>query len=399
MGKDITLIFPHSSFLINDGVFPPLGIFYLSSFLQKNGLSVQCLDMGLGHTPDMAESDIIGISITTPQRKEAYELAQYYKSIGKTIIAGGPHATHMPGECFDAGFDFVIPREGELPLFHLLTEGKNPLIPITEMDDFPVPDRTLIKEYHYDLDGSPATVIMTSRGCPFRCSFCAKISDRYREHSAAFTMKEILDINEQYGYEAFMIFDDCFTTNRKRLKEIASLMKQSGKKFKFRCFSRANLINDETCKLLSEIGVVEVGLGIESGSDVILSKNLKGVTKEANTKAVQLLHDYGIRAKTFIIIGLPGETEQTVRETQKWIQDAKPDDVDFSIFQPLPGSLIFADPERWEVQFEYNGRALWYKGIPGLYKSNCRTKELTEERIVELRDELEGELKNKNKLR
>lgn len=141
------------------------------------------------------------------------------------------------------------------------------------------------------------------------------------------------------------------------------------------------------------MGVVDVGIGIESGSNEILKLNMKRSTNKINTLAVKNLRKYGIRSKAFLIVGLPGETRDTVRETEHWIETAKPDDISISIFQPLPGSDIFNNPAKWEIQFEYSDNPLWYRGISGEYKASARTKELTVGEISELRDSLERKFK------
>jgi len=401
MKPDISLIFPSSPFLLNQAVFPPLGIMYLSSFLKQYGFDVQCLDLSLPkHTKEMAESDIVGISFTTPQRDEAFELVRYYRSLGKKVIAGGPHPSHMGTECYEAGFTHVIKGNGETQLLNELLGVKDISLKIN-IDSFPFPDRDSLpmRDYQYEISGEPATVIMTSRGCPYRCSFCAKVSNQFEMQSAERTVNEIEHINKAYGFKAFMVFDDIFIANKKRIWDIIQILEHRDLKFKFRCFARSNLINDDICKLMKRLGIVEVGIGIESGSNTILKKNLKNTTREMNSKAILLLRKYGIRAKSFLIVGLPGENEFTVGETESWIREARPDDVDISVFQPLPGSLIFNEPEKFGIHFEYNGNPSWYKGTPGKYKASASTDYLSEERIVQLRDWLENTYKDRNLLR
>jgi radical SAM superfamily enzyme YgiQ (UPF0313 family) len=194
---DISFVFPSSPFLENPKMFPPLGIMYLSAYLKIYNMTSQCLDMALGHTPEMAESDLIGLSFTTPQREEAYKLAEYYKSIGKTVIAGGPHATHMKAECLNHNIDKVLKGYGEVPLMQYLLGGKpilNPLYGGTTNGLFiPFPDRDAlpIKEYYQEIEGLQATPIIASRGCPFSCSFCAKISKKFYVQNAERTILEL----------------------------------------------------------------------------------------------------------------------------------------------------------------------------------------------------------------
>jgi radical SAM superfamily enzyme YgiQ (UPF0313 family) len=408
MTPDITLIFPTSPFLLDQQVFPPLGILYLSSYLKKYNYNVQCLDLALGDLPDQAKAHIIGISMTTPQRQEAYNLVKKYKEEGKILIAGGAHASHMPQECLDMGFDFVVKGEGELPLAHLLHRLKRGIgldervIEIGEglnMSYIPFPDRKAIdiKSYKYEIDGIPATTLMTTRGCPYECSFCARVTQKCRMQSAHRTYKEIAYISEVFGFKAFMVFDDVFIVRKQRTKVLADLLEPHG--FIFRCFARSNLIDEENCDFMKRMGVVEVGIGVESGSQQILRKNLKGTTVEGNLEAFRLLRGQAIRAKAFLIVGLPGETEDTIRDTEAWIEKAKPDDIDFTVFQPLPGSAIFRDPGKWGITFNYNGSDFWYKGTPGKYHSTVATEHLSPERIVELRDELEIKYKDRRFLK
>ncbi len=402
----ICLIHPHSSFLINPTTFPPLGIMYLSASLKNLGFTVQCLDLELGHSVDDIDFNVVGISFTSAQKEEAFDLADYLKQHNVTLIAGGAHPTHMPQECIKY-FDYVIRGEADYLLPSFLANFKNtnnktrvisPLDP-HDINLIPFPDRDVlpIHSYNYLIDGEPATTIMTSRSCVAKCSFCAKISDKYRVQSAYRTVSEIRHINEKYGFKAFMIFDDTFVMDKERLKEIIWLLK--GKDFKFRCFSRANLLTKEVCTLLKEMNVIEVGVGIESGSNEILKLNMKGTSREQNFQAVKNLREVGIRIKAFIIVGLPGETKQTINDTRSWIEIAEPDDIDFSIFQPLPGSDVFKNPSKYNIKIDPESIGMCYKGIPGHYKSSSSTQELTAAQITQFRDDFENLFKKQELLR
>lgn len=400
---DISLIFPKNNFLINPNVFPPLGILYLSSFLKEKGYKVQCLDLNLKKL-DKSQilSNVIGISFTTPQFEEARYLLEYYKSLGKIVIAGGPHPTHRKKECLDSGFDYVITGYGETKLFNLLNKiynKKNNNIYYYDFSYIPFPDRDAlpIKAYKYYIDEEFSTTIMASRGCLFNCKFCARIDKKFYPLKEIRIIDEIIYVHERYGYKGFMIFDDCFISNKYKLLKISSFFKD--KHFKFRCFGRTNLINKEICQYIKNMGVVEVGLGVESGSNIILNNILKRTNRKINTQAINLLKDFGIRSKAFLIVGLPGETKETIEETIQWIEEAKPYDIDVSIFQPMPGSDIFKNPEKYDIEFTYNPKSLWYKGIPGQYVSNVRTKDLSSEEIVYYRDLIEKTYKNKDFLK
>lgn len=319
----------------------------------------------------------------------------------------------MPEECIQHGFDYAVVGEGEIILDALLvflTEEKlrervreriyySEGLKTRSIDNVPFPDRQSIdiSAYKYTIDGVPATTIMTSRGCPYSCSFCARVHEGCRLQSAERTYSEIVHLDTIFGFQAFMIFDDIFIVNRSRTRKLADLLEPYG--FLFRCFARSNLITEDNCKQMKRMGVREVGIGVESGSNLVLKRNMKGTSREVNIKAFHTLQKYGIRAKAFLIVGLPGETEETIKETESWIEEAGPYDVDVSIFNPLPGSPIFSDPEKWGIQFHYDGNLNWYKGTPGTYSTTVRTEGLDSHEIVGWRDYLESKYKRKELLR
>lgn len=411
MKYDITLVFPSSPFLLNEQVFPPLGILYLSAYLKDEGFKVQCLDMSLGHTVDMIEADIVGVSFTTPQRQQAFDIAAScnLRSDRKFMtIAGGAHPTHMPEECLEHGFDIVVQGEGEEALASIISElatGRAVKRVFKDqrnsiwIDDLPFPDRDAvdIHQYEYKINGRPATTLMTTRGCPYSCSFCARAIRRCNIQSAERTIMEVDHLASKYGFSAFMIFDDVFIVDKRRTRLLADAFAK--RDLLFRCFARANLIDEENVEMMRKMGVVEVGIGVESGSDKILSMNLKGTTREMNSKAVKMLHNAGIRAKAFLIVGLPGESIITLVETMTWIEEAQPYDIDVSIFQPLPGSPIFNDPKKWGIKFQYDGNAGWYKGRPGEYEAGVSTDALSSGSLISWRDYIEGRFKKRELLR
>jgi radical SAM superfamily enzyme YgiQ (UPF0313 family) len=397
--------------LIDEQVFPPLGILYLAAICRDWGYKPQVIDLATANLEETVRvrSDIVGISLTTPQRDQAYRIAKQMKKEDKTTIAGGAHATHMPQECLDNGFDYVIRGEGEMALVGLLMFLTNDMqcedkvlgntSDFVSPDRLPMPARDLVDldNYRYTIEGKRATTIMTSRGCPFHCSFCARVTTKFRNASTKYVISEIEHLHDTYGFEAFMIFDDVFTVSKQRTKALAEYFAGSG--FLFRCFARSNLLDDDIAGYLAQMGVVEVGIGVESGSDRILRRSLKGTSSKGNLEAFRRLKERGVRTKAFIIVGLPGESEDSICETESWIEQANPDDIDFTVFQPLPGSPVFEKPELWDIKFEYNSRPMWYKGTPGYYESNVSTEALSAERIVEIRDELEKKYKKKELLR
>jgi radical SAM superfamily enzyme YgiQ (UPF0313 family) len=134
--------------------------------------------------------------------------------------------------------------------------------------------------------------------------------------------------------------------------------------------------------MLAKMGTVAIGLGVESGSEKILKTNMKGTTRKINTDAVKSLQKVGIETKAFLIVGLPGETPETVQETIDWIDEARPDAVGVSIFQPLPGSSIFHRPDKYGIDFHYDGQPLIYRVKRGEYVSNVCTPQMSSAQVI-----------------
>ena len=383
--KEITLIFPSSPFLVDDMVMPPLGVLYLSAVLKKNGVKSTIID--LSHSAELPEikTKLVGISATTPQYPYALEVLKKLKSEGHIVAIGGPHGSALPEVCLHDGFDYVIIGEGERAILELLNLPSNQIIKseyIEDIDSIPFPDRNAIDihAYKYAIDGLPATTMITSRGCPYDCAFCANSvwgrSTRLR--SADNIFEEAEELKERHGFKAIMFFDDIFTIKKKRTLEICERLR--GLNMNLRVFARANNIDDEIAGALYGAGCKEVGIGAESGSQKILDMAMKGTTIEENTKAIQVLREYGIRVKLFMIIGLPGETEETVAETRRWLEEVKPDDFDLTVFVPMPTSKICKDPDRYQCHFRIDYSKSWFKGIDGKYESLVSTPGLSGER-------------------
>lgn len=384
-----------SPFLINQKTFPNLGILYLASFLKKRGHDVIVIDGELA----IPEADIFGISAVTPQ----YHLAIAWKKKIKSmygyevpVIIGGPHATASPEECMK-DFDRVTRGDGELSVLPPLEMGIIDYQPLKlNLDLLPFPDRDAvdIHSYEYYLNGKRCTTMITSRGCPYNCGFCSKIDKKVRFRSAENVLAEVKILKERYGFDAIMFFDDIFILKRKRLKTIAKGLKSYD--MLWRCFVRGDLVDKEVCQILSENGCVEVGLGVESGSQEILDIVEKGEKIEQIELAISQLYEFGIRVKIFIIVGLPGESIETVHKTYEFLEKNRKNiyDYDFTVFTPYPGSKIAQNINSYDIMIKSkNIKRMYFKGRPGDYKPIIRTSELSSQEIGKIRDKFEDEFK------
>jgi len=264
---------------------------------------------------------------------------------------------------------------------------------IKDIDTIPYPDRRLIdiKSYHYQIDGEEATTIMTSRGCPYDCAFCQHPWHGVRMHSAEYITDELKYLRNDLGYKAVMFFDDIFTLKKKRLCKVAKALKTLS--MIYRCFIRSDIVDRNTLKLLRETGCREVGFGAESGSQEILNTISKHNTVDRNTWLVEECRRLGIRTKAFLMVGLPGESNESCQATYDWIKEVAPDSWDITIYQPYKGSPISNNPLEYDIKIDYHRYSdMWYKGKPGRYHSCVATSRLSSNEIVAWRSRIETDL-------
>ncbi len=380
---------------------PPLGLWGVGASLKANGYHVDYFDMACGDKLPLATAGdyrAIGVTGTTPQADEMAKIALSLKEAGaKWLIAGGPHASLEPLEVLEMGYDTVVKGEGEYVTLDVLRNNLKGYVEATriyELDDLPWPDRTQAARYNYQIDGLRATTMFTTRGCPSKCAFCCRemYGNRCTFRSAESVIAEAKELRDVYGFNAIMFFDDTFTLKPRRLIDICRGLGRLG--IKWRCFARTDTVTWPILKLMKDNGCVEVGIGVESGSQKVLDAVHKGTTVEQNNAFVRNAHTIGIRVKAFLIVGLPGETHDTVAETKRWLASMKPDDFDITIFTPYPHTEITDYPERFDIQVKPDSYShLFFKGTPGSYTCNVSTSELSAEQILAYRDEIEREFK------
>jgi len=399
-----TFINPPSDFLIDDQVMPPLGIMYLSAWLKHYLIDSNIVDLAnkriFNH--DIPDTTHYFFTATTPQYKAAVECMKSVKSAypNAITVVGGAHATFRSEECHADGFDYVVVGEGECATLRIMQndldddERETGIVTgelVGNLDFIPFPDRGFdgFDDYHYTVDGVKTATMFTTRGCPFHCSFCAKIFDGVRSRSADSVLREVEYLKNEFGFEAIMFFDDTFTVNKIRLEQICRGMKEF--RMKWRCFVHASTVDAKILKMMKASGCIEVGMGVESGNENILETINKRTNISKIKDVIQSCHDVGLRVKTFLIAGLPGENFHTLLDTQQFLLDTKPDDFDLTIFTPYPGNDIWNNPEDYDIQFDKecsDFHDMFYKGRNGEYTPMISTSELTSDEIARLRDQI-----------
>jgi len=387
---DICLIRCKSPFLIDEKVFPPLGLMSVGTTLKANGHNVEITDT---FKPGFK---YYGLGPSTPEYPDAVKNLRSIKEHNPDarVVIGGPHASVESKSSLVDGFDGVVVGDGEDTAEEVFSSKKRIVYSSNKaIDKYPLIDRSILEigEYKYYINGKLATTIMTSKGCPYRCAFCFNESLPVRFQSVGNVIEEIRTLHDEFGYRALMFFDDTFIIQKKRVYAISKCLKELG--ITWRCFVRGDLVvkhGRELLEIMRESGCVEVGLGVESGSDQILRIINKGETVSDIREAINIIHDVGIRIKGFFIVGLPGESNQTIRETRNFIKDAPFSNVDFTVFVPYPGCRIWRNKKDYDISWNGTGwDSMFYKGKPGEYKQFVRTSALGFGTIIGIRDELE----------
>lgn len=289
----------------------------------------------------------VGISVyTSPIFPEAVRLAQKLK--GKTnLIAGGYHATAMP-ESLTPYFDLVIRGEGENLHYFIKQKGiVNAGTP--DLRKLKNPSGLEMSVYGLNQSGKRTGTILTSRGCPYHCSFCGKLSDKVRYSSVSSILKQVNSLKKD-GFEAVYFMDDVFTLNGNRMKRIVDKLD-----IPYRITTRANLMDETKADILKDTGCDWASFGIESGNDKILSTSNKKMTTKENYDAIKLMADRGIKTKGFFILGLPGETKKTARDTinfSKKLKDIGLTTADFYFLSPFPGTPIWNNPDKFGIKIK-----------------------------------------------
>lgn len=362
-------------------ISPPLGLLYIAASLKEDGHNVSLVDYNLEKISDDdlyriiagRKIEAVGISVVTPKVYGAMRLARLIKERNPhiIIIAGGPHATLVPEELIKEcpSIDFIIQGEGEIRSRELFSKLENKtdygsvdglvfkksgqIINnkvkdyIADLNALPLPARELIDIKHYanKLKTSvyPATTMMTSRGCPFQCIYCSKpiTGSRIRSVSPKKVLEEIEELVNKYDIREIIFYDDSFTIDKPRVMKICDMIIERKIKVRWQCETRVNLVDQEMLDKMKEAGCYLIAYGIESGSDRVLSILKKGIVKEQIRKAVEITKKARIQILGYFMLGIPGETEQDIKETIKFSKELDLDFAQFSIATAYPGTELY----------------------------------------------------------
>src|SRR3990167_1847027 len=416
MGKrrmNIALIMPKSTFLELPMVMQPLGLFYLAARLESLGHTTEFFDLNIDPLPE-DRYDQIWVSATSPQMAEVKKISIETLDYRAERVLGGASVWANPESCKHLGYDLIVGGESDSPentqaILDAL-EGKpyekHLTVPISRTLDWVLPPvRRWSGKYNSfltDLHGVkiPCTTMFTSRGCPLECAFCE--SGRHGVIWDRLTRYEPLDvveyqIKEAYnmGYRALAYYDDILPLNKNRTIKLMALHRKYD--MIWRCFLRSDIINKQGgydyLKEMRDGGLVEIFVGVESASNEIKNNITKKTTIEQDTNIVRWCKELGIRCKTSFILGLPGESLETMEETRKWILENRPDRVQVGRLIPFPGTPLFNNIQNYDINMEHNVDDDWfYMGRNDMSHSFVSTSHLTVEEIDAFWHKLNQEL-------
>ncbi len=384
--------------------YPPLGTLYAAALLRSAGLSVAVFDTMLNdpeqgfqaaldrHHPRVVvvyedNFNFLTKMCLTRMREVAYHILEVSRRAGATVLVNGSDASDHALDYLRKGFRCVLLGEAEWTLFEaaqqllrgddrglaqipglayldeetetLVETADRPLTHNLDLLSFPARDlidldpyRTAWRTSH----GYFSLNIVASRGCPYRCNWCAKpiYGDSFAVRSARSVAEEMQQLKCDFGAEHLWFADDIFGLRAKWVRELAVEVERLGAALPFKMQSRVDLMTVDTVRALRRAGCAEVWLGIESGSQRILDAMDKGTRVEQIAAARDNLRSEGIRACYFLQFGYQGEAWEDIQKTANLVRNTRPDDIGVSVSYPLPGTKFFD----W-VQSQLSGKTNW----------------------------------------
>src|SRR3989344_3123576 len=483
--KKVALINPPSFFLTDDKVFSSLGLLSLAGVLGRTHHQARFYDLA-GREDYLAEmqrivnesqADVYGITSTSPQYSYALQIQRAIREASPypvKVAIGGPHASMMSSlrqksvskygkdkayaqeknlETLQA-FDQIIEGE-EGGLVHLLGDSKERWVNggiLSDLDGLPILPRELIdmKSYlfdkngkpKFDIDGSPATSLMSQRGCPYGCNFCSgrdvaqyrqmRVNGQFRAQSPDRVIAELNHINQQFGVKGFMFYDDELNLVPDRTFSLLDALIKNNKErqargldqYSFRGFVKSEQVvkHPKILPAMKEAGFSELLSGFESGSDRLLRTIIKkNTTRDINLKCARLAFDAGMSVKALTMVGHPTEKREDLEHTMSFLDSVgkmakekeMPWNFDLTVLCPYPGSPIYdnlipntgkfsesygrvlGDGELYVRDIDFGADQSAYKTATGENQVYIRTNELSSEELLEFRNKIDSNLREK----
>ena len=374
----ISLIGPKWNEMINS--YPLLGLGYLAGIAEQDGHEVRIHDFGLYPSQPIEQDaqqvidfkpDIIGFtSMTTSYHYVEQLVARLKDALDAPVIIGGPHATSLPDSTLaNPHIDYLAYGEGEYIFQDFLRAWESgdhrwdqiqglwykedgriipggSRKPIEDLDALPNPARHLYELNKYPLyapNGEMMLTILSSRGCPYNCSFCFKgiVGRSYHQRSPENIVAELKLVSQTYDVRNFYFIDDLFTIDVKRLEKILDYFIEQKLDYRWRCLARVDRITQDLLKKMYRAGCRQIHYGIESGNEDVLRRTSKHINLQQVRDAIRWTEEAGIRSKGYFILGLPGDNLESMQETIEFAASLELTEAMFSIATPFPGTALW----------------------------------------------------------
>jgi anaerobic magnesium-protoporphyrin IX monomethyl ester cyclase len=361
------------------GTYPPIGLLCVAAYLRERGpagVEVGVLDSVVENLDDAGieaclrreAPDVVATQALSFTLLDALAVVRIAKQVNPDVVTvvGGRHCDIYPAETAALpGVDFVVTGEGEQAFTELIRNladparlesiqgltfkrGErlihNPPAVIDDLDALPFPARDLTpyRDYRFLLaKKSMYTTLITSRGCPYGCTFCDEGRKKFRPLSAARVVEEILHCKRTLGIDQFFVFDSTFTVNRQRVLDICDLLVKHQAKVTFDIRSRVDLMDDEMLDALKKAGCIRIQYGVESGNDRVLRAINKRIAVQLTRDVVRMTRRHGFEILCDFMIGLPGETEAEIEDTIQLALELPIDYAQFAITVPYPNTSLY----------------------------------------------------------
>ncbi|MBP1751500.1 MAG: Radical domain protein [Geobacteraceae bacterium] len=371
--KDISSIF---------NLMPPLGLLSIAAYLEERGIDVEVIDCYA--TPAGVDEiaadivarspDVVAFSCTTSCFLEGYEIARRLKEHNDRlpVVFGGAHASASGATLLDdfPAIDYLVIGEGEATFHDLITAGFRSVgsIPgvgyrlagkgtlssvrenIEDLDSLPFPAYHLLpgfpRRYNLPLFSypkAPNTSIISSRGCPYQCSYCDRsvFKSGFRANSPAYVHQHLEYLYRDFGIRHVFFYDDLFTFDRGRIEALCILKERKKLPVTYNCIARLEHVDKELLALLRRSGCWQVNFGIESGDPDVLGRHRKTCDPHEVYRKLLMVRKAGMRVKGLFMVGLPGETEQSIRRTIDYALSLPLDEINVTKFTPFPGAPVY----------------------------------------------------------
>ncbi len=461
----VCLIVPPSEILSKERTFPHQGILSVASSLRSAGIPVHVIDLsGVVDYERVVEAYVgenntttFGFTATSPQLPASAKLLRVIREgrADAKVILGGPHVTLINSarrreiargvsgrtrkhfEELTKLFDTLVTGDGEKAIFKALevqteklVDADDPKSPYwltaSDLNRMPLPARDLVdlQSYEYYIDGVRATTAITQLGCPYGCGFCggrySPFLRRVRLRSVESVVEEFRHIYTVHGFRGVMLYNDEVNVDPNMIPLMIAIRKlgdELGIEWRLRGFVKANLFTVAQAQAMYDAGFREILVGFESGSTRILRNINKQSTLEENTQCFEVARKVGLKVKALMSVGHPGESEQTIRETEEWLLAMHPDSFDITRITEYAGTPYYDDsvphasiPNVWTYtavtgdrlhaeDVDYLHEFIYYKGDRGdrmgLNKFLTFTDHLSPEEMTVLKTEMETRLREK----